>query len=181
MAARALSKLSAFLFPSKADADEGTGPDPGPGQPTLPLPTMLALHQSLLRLLQDDDEDVRLLAVDIVKEGLGLRRSPTQTRAAEIWWEWVNSYLTSSSVSEAEKVAWIKWLAELALYRTDLGTCSLTASVPIDPLMLSVCRADRGRGGPCRTLQCQKRRARRASPRRALRTREAQPLPRPAE
>ena len=50
--------------------------------------TMVPFHQKLLRLLQDDDEEIRSGAAEIVAKGT--ETSPTcQTRAMELEWQWL--------------------------------------------------------------------------------------------
>ncbi|KAK8849592.1 hypothetical protein IAR55_004927 [Kwoniella newhampshirensis] len=78
----------------------------------------ICLHQALLRLLQDDDEEIRHGAAGIVTSGLGRNRGVVQSRAVELWWEWVKGYL--HKVTEPIRVEWLKWISDLAEDRSGL-------------------------------------------------------------
>ena len=58
------------------------------------------LHHLLLRLLQDDDESIRTGAAEIIRTGLGLKRSICQKRAMELEFEHIGFRATSSDSEE---------------------------------------------------------------------------------
>lgn len=122
----ALRHLSPYLFPESQSQTSSA----------LPPPTLLALHQTLHCLLQDDDESIRLVASDIVSRVSGLPRSTSQTRAVELWWAWTGSHVQAT----ADK-AWTAWMESLCLDETGYGTSSarigiedMTIVVSLDPL-----------------------------------------------
>ncbi|WWD20217.1 hypothetical protein CI109_104693 [Kwoniella shandongensis] len=84
------------------------------------------LHQALLRLVQDDDEEIRQGAASIIASGLGRKRGVVQSKAVGLWWSWVEDHLLS--LSGARREAWLSWLKVLAADRTgveeDLKTLS---------------------------------------------------------
>ncbi|WRT69593.1 uncharacterized protein IL334_006582 [Kwoniella shivajii] len=69
-----------------------------------------ALHRTLLRLLQDDDEGVQLGAAVIIFHGLGRKRGLVQAKTMEMWWDWLEGYLYGLK----DREEWIKWITELA-------------------------------------------------------------------
>lgn len=59
---------------------------------SLPPATAASLQRSLLRLLEDDDEDIRLSAAQIVCDGLKLDAPVVQSKAVSLWWNWVSTH-----------------------------------------------------------------------------------------
>ncbi|EIW71615.1 hypothetical protein TREMEDRAFT_27287, partial [Tremella mesenterica DSM 1558] len=87
-----------------------------------PLPSNVRqkLHQALLRLLQDDDEDIRLASGGIVTFALG--KSPVvHCKAVSMYWDQLESTLLS-----VWDEGWERWLLELwtdeSGYRNDMDT-----------------------------------------------------------
>lgn len=78
---------------------------------------MLSLHGMLLRLLQDDDDEIRRLASSVVSRGLGVHRPVVLAKAIEIWWEWLDNLLSSSPAIDG----WIEWLWELCVDASGFG------------------------------------------------------------
>jgi len=99
-----LTHLSPYIFPV-------TGID---GIKTLEL---LNLHQALLRLLQDDDEEIRLLAGNMVVRGLCTARPVVHAKAVEIWWEFVEKHI----IETGRPIEWIDWLWQLCLDTEGFG------------------------------------------------------------
>ncbi len=95
--------LTPHLFPS---------PDSPRSSAILP-----SLHQSLLRLLYDDDEEIRRGASTIVTRGICAGRTVVNAKAVEMWWNWFEGHL-SGSVKAPE---WIEWLWELSVDAEGFG------------------------------------------------------------
>ncbi|WWC92899.1 uncharacterized protein L201_007861 [Kwoniella dendrophila CBS 6074] len=80
------------------------------------------LHQTLVRLVQDDDEEIRVEASDIIRRGLNRKRGVVQSKSLEIYWQWLGQYL--ESLSDAEREKWLIWITDLSLdkqgYEQDL-------------------------------------------------------------
>lgn len=89
------------------------------------------LHQTLLRSLQDDDEDVRLIAADLIKDGLGMRRALTQARAVDAWWSWLGGLIKTIEM----KTPWISWLQDLAANRLEIGMSTSACSEAIERII----------------------------------------------
>lgn len=81
---------------------------------------LLPLHQTLLRLLQDDDEDIRRGASEMIAEGLGARRPVVNAKAIDMWWAWLKSYLVDPDVMDE----WVDWLWELCIDVEGFGEIS---------------------------------------------------------
>ncbi|KAL7425015.1 hypothetical protein Q5752_000702 [Cryptotrichosporon argae] len=77
---------------------------------SIPAPVTAGLQRCLLRLLQDDDEDIRIGAAAIVSAQLGLARPVVQCKAVELWWAWLNELLADPAAREA----WEAWLVDRA-------------------------------------------------------------------
>jgi hypothetical protein len=78
---------------------------------------LCVLHQTLDRLLNDDDEELRDGAADIVRKGLGISSPICRDRADELWCHWTRERLTI--LSEQDKERWVKWLtSQLAATHT---------------------------------------------------------------
>lgn len=63
--------------------------------------TLISLHRLILRLLQDDDEQIRIEAAETLREGLRLKRDVSQKRAMELEWEFIGARLNESAASTA--------------------------------------------------------------------------------
>ena len=63
--------------------------------------TLISLHRLILRLLQDDDEQIRIEAAETLREGLRLKRDVSQKRAMELEWEFIGARLNESPASTA--------------------------------------------------------------------------------
>lgn len=66
------------------------------------------LHTLLLQLLQDDDEDIRLEAAEIVSKATGRNRSVSIEKARALWWEWLEAHLPTTT--DDERSSWLRWL-----------------------------------------------------------------------
>ncbi|KAL1406561.1 hypothetical protein Q8F55_008267 [Vanrija albida] len=75
--------------------------------PAAPAATLASLHRTLVRLLEDDDHDIRREAAEIVEAGLRLRRPVVLSHAVALWWEWLGQGL---GAAEAERAVWDDWL-----------------------------------------------------------------------
>ncbi|OCF46051.1 hypothetical protein I317_00139 [Kwoniella heveanensis CBS 569] len=76
------------------------------------------LIRSLLRSVQDDDEEIRLGACEIVSSGLGKRRVYAQAKSLSLVWEFVTDYLNEHKGDRKDE--WFGWIEELA--RDQAGT-----------------------------------------------------------
>ena len=94
---RALRPLAKLLFPGSRDS-------PGP----LPDAALQMLQQSLLCLLQDDDEDIREGAAEIVATGLGQPRC-VHERVIDLWWTWARKYVLCG----VDATSWVLWMSTL--------------------------------------------------------------------
>ncbi|WVQ66397.1 uncharacterized protein L199_004577 [Kwoniella botswanensis] len=70
------------------------------------------LHRALLRLVQDDDEEIRNGVCDILSTGLKLRMGVILSKSLEIYWTWLEEYLKSQNIDQKQK--WLGWLKNLA-------------------------------------------------------------------
>ncbi|ORY34822.1 putative death-receptor fusion protein-domain-containing protein [Naematelia encephala] len=97
---------------------------------------VLKLHQALLRLLQDDDEGIRLGSAEIIQIGLGTRRPVVQAKALEMWWTWIGNHL--GQFDPQVRAIWLDWFWDLAIdeagFKNDLATLSRPAQHPTDVL-----------------------------------------------
>lgn len=86
---------------------------------------MLAYQQSILALLQDDDEDIRLQVAQSVRVQLGSKTPVCQAVALKMWWIWCGTYM--STLQGAHREAWAGWIRDLAQdeagYRTSAHYC----------------------------------------------------------
>lgn len=80
--------------------------------------TLASLHQTLLRLLEDDDADIRIRASGIVSAGLGNARPVVLGKAVALWWDWLVQLVQSSL---QHRLAWEGWLWETAMQRVETG------------------------------------------------------------
>ena len=94
---RALRPLAKLLFPESPDS---------PG--LLPDAVLQMLQQSLLCLLQDDDEDIREGAAEIVSTGLGQPRC-VHERVIDLWWTWARKYV----LCRVDATSWVLWMTAL--------------------------------------------------------------------
>jgi hypothetical protein len=88
---------------------------------------LCVLHQALDRLLNDDDEELRNGASEIVRKALGIASPICRDRADELWSNWVAGYISTLD-SELSK-PWIDWLqaqADLAKHEEQGITPSLS-------------------------------------------------------
>lgn len=76
-ALHAIAPLTPFLHP----ADRESSP--------LSPPILAASHRLILRLLQDDNEDIRVTAAEIVRKGLGRRRAVCHSKAMALEWHFI--------------------------------------------------------------------------------------------
>lgn len=67
---------------------------------------------------------MRLIAADLIRDGMGYKRSVTQSRAVEGYWAWLTGFMGQLEV----KGPWIRWMEDLALSKQDLGMSSLVFS-----------------------------------------------------
>ncbi|WVO13844.1 hypothetical protein L204_101467 [Cryptococcus depauperatus] len=75
----------------------------------------LELHQALLRLTQDDDEEIRQGAANIITLASDVERRVIQQKAHAMWYDWAVGYLLSLTRNSEEWCKWISWLKELSL------------------------------------------------------------------
>ncbi|WVQ79286.1 hypothetical protein IAT38_001382 [Cryptococcus sp. DSM 104549] len=85
-----------------------------------------ALHRALVRLLQDDDEEIRQGAGAIVVDALGGGREVVQQKALEMWYGWATGYLRGLDKDGEEMREWLVWLRELAEDRQGLESDLIT-------------------------------------------------------
>ncbi len=103
-ALQCITHLTRYLFPSyKSQA--------------VFAPILSSLHLTLLRLLQDDDVEIRLGTARIVSLGLGNSRPVVHAMALDIWWKWLDGYVQESDGTEG----WISWLWELCIDAKGFG------------------------------------------------------------
>ncbi|WWC73595.1 uncharacterized protein I206_107567 [Kwoniella pini CBS 10737] len=80
------------------------------------------LHRSLLRLIQDDDEEIRFGASEIISKGLGYNRGSVQAKSIEIYWKWLEDHLKSLVTNQRSQ--WLNWIKDLSIdekgYENDL-------------------------------------------------------------
>ncbi|WVF68582.1 hypothetical protein IAT40_003351 [Kwoniella sp. CBS 6097] len=75
------------------------------------------LIRSLIRLVQDDDEEIRLGACEIISNGLGKKRVYVQAKSLALVWAFLEKYLGGSKEGKEQ---WFGWIEELA--RDQAGT-----------------------------------------------------------
>jgi len=88
------------------------------------------LNQTLDRLLNDDDEELRDGASNIVRKALGVSSPICRDRADELWCGWVREHL--SELNQGDQQPWLEWLHG----QTDLSKGSGHDSVFRPPLPL---------------------------------------------
>jgi hypothetical protein len=76
-----------------------------------------ALHGLIVRLLQDDDESIRVESAKLVRSGLGLSRAVCQKRALELEWEYIGRRLGSGG----DSLDFQKVIDEAILDKQNLG------------------------------------------------------------
>lgn len=101
-ALQALGLITPFLFPDSSSSSD-TSHHPG----------LLRLHQSLGRLLHDDDITIRQGASEIVRNGLHVSISICQERAVEIWHQWLANHITH--LGEPKALPWTEWIVDHVL------------------------------------------------------------------
>jgi hypothetical protein len=67
---------------------------------------LFTLHQVLHRLLQDDDESIRQVAAEIVRQGRGIARRISLEQAVRVWWDWLEERVASVDLPDV----WVEWL-----------------------------------------------------------------------
>ncbi|EAL20900.1 hypothetical protein CNBE2610 [Cryptococcus deneoformans B-3501A] len=77
----------------------------------LPHPSF---HQTLIRLAQDDDEEIRHGAARIIVGMLGGEKSVVQQRAVEMWYDWATRLLLGFDRDSDELGQWLVWISDLA-------------------------------------------------------------------
>lgn len=96
---------------------------------------LCVLHQALDRLLNDDDEELRNGASEIVRKALEIASSICRDRADELWCNWVAGYISTLDFERAKP--WIDWLqaqaAETKREEQDGAPSSSTPLAPIQP------------------------------------------------
>jgi hypothetical protein len=70
---------------------------------------MCDLNHTLDRLLNDDDEELRDGASDIVRKALGVTSSICRDKADELWCEWVRARI--SALGPEDRQPWIDWIS----------------------------------------------------------------------
>jgi hypothetical protein len=65
------------------------------------------IHRLVLRLLQDDDQDIREGAAEIVVEGVGRNRRVCQAKAMDLQWEWISTHFgkDDDTIRWAERIS----------------------------------------------------------------------------
>ncbi|WVQ75014.1 hypothetical protein IAR50_004622 [Cryptococcus sp. DSM 104548] len=88
----------------------------GPHLATWPHPK---LHQALLRLVQDDDEEIRQGAASVIVGLVGREEGVVQQKAVEIWYVWAEQHLLklSDDGDTAQLGQWVSWLHEISTDR----------------------------------------------------------------
>jgi hypothetical protein len=70
---------------------------------------LLALHQTLDRLLNDDDEEIRDGASEIVQNGLKESSPICRDRADQLWGSWVQGHIRGLGAEAVQP--WTDWLS----------------------------------------------------------------------
>lgn len=91
----ALELVTGFFFPEES----------APHRPGL-----LQLHQTLGRLLHDDDVAIRESASDVVRTGMKLPIPICQEKAVQLWHQWVAKHITR--IPDSEGRPWRTWLID---------------------------------------------------------------------
>ena len=73
-------------------------------------PGLLRLHQTLGRLLHDDDVQIRERACDILRHGLKMGIPVCHEKAVEIWHDWLATYISRGHPGNAQQ--WTRWITE---------------------------------------------------------------------
>ena len=73
----AIKPLTPFIYPTDSERS--------PFSPS----ALASLHRLILRLLQDDSDDIRVTAGEIVRQGSGRKRAVCQSRAMELEWMFI--------------------------------------------------------------------------------------------
>ena len=111
-ASDALYHLGPVLFASNQDVNQ-----------TLQSSTRLVkFHRSLLALLQDDDDEIRVTTADLVRKALGSPTEVCQARALEMWWAWCEAHIRRLD-AEAQ-LPWLEWMKELSQEAKGFGECT---------------------------------------------------------
>ncbi|ODO00815.1 hypothetical protein L198_03142 [Cryptococcus wingfieldii CBS 7118] len=86
----------------------------GPHLASWPSPK---LHQALLRLVQDDDEEIRQGAAAVIVGLAGREEGVVQQKAVEIWYAWAEQHLLKFDGDSAQTGEWVSWLHEVSTDR----------------------------------------------------------------
>jgi hypothetical protein len=93
------------------------------------------LHHTLDRLLNDDDEELRDGASDIVRKALGVASPICRDKADELWCEWVRAHM--SALGPEDRQVWIHWLPrgndEKDMQNTPKDGSKLSTLSPLTP------------------------------------------------
>lgn len=73
-----------------------------------------SFHQTLIRLAQDDDEEIRHGAAGIIVGMLGGEKGVVQQRAVEMWYKWATRFLLRFDRNSDELGQWLTWISGLA-------------------------------------------------------------------
>ncbi|WVO23120.1 uncharacterized protein IAS62_004465 [Cryptococcus decagattii] len=73
-----------------------------------------SFHQTLIRLAQDDDEEIRHGAAGIIVGMLGGEKGVVQQRAVEMWYNWATRFLSSCDRDSDGLGQWLTWISDLA-------------------------------------------------------------------
>lgn len=115
----ALKLLESRLFPESATTAAPSAPRPG---------DLLVLHQTLDRLLHDDDSDLRQGACEIVRSGLRHLTPICHEKANWLWREWLAGYIRT--LDDAAARSWQQWLVDQIIDRDGIEADSRALTAP---------------------------------------------------
>ncbi|WWC65932.1 uncharacterized protein I303_108554 [Kwoniella dejecticola CBS 10117] len=76
------------------------------------------LHKSTLRLMQDDDEEIRAGTSDIIVKGLGHQRGLVHAKTLGMYWDWLEGYIRTLNPglwsTSGDLEGWVEWLRDLS-------------------------------------------------------------------
>lgn len=94
-----------------------------------------SIHTAILRLLQDDDEEIRLVAAEIVSQTSGEDTSLSVERAHSRWWDWAERYIPSDTPESRHR--WSAWLQSVCLDQPDYRELRMSVLVGLRANCLS--------------------------------------------
>lgn len=86
------------------------------------------LNHTLDRLLNDDDEELRDGASDIVRKALGVSSPICRDRANELWCKWVGEHLRE--LDQGDRQPWLRWFSSTPDLKDVRGSIAPTPLAP---------------------------------------------------